>query len=103
MKKSQLDTEIDENLEIFQFSKFYAVFLENFHQTPEIGMLKRVKKEQMLSRMLSETINAAFQKKCLELTSKRKNFKIFYFHHFSSIIAKLSIDFVNQNVKTPKQ
>ena len=42
---------------------FYAVFLKNFHQTPEIGMLERVNKEQMLSRMLSGTINAAFQMK----------------------------------------
>ena len=63
MKKSQLDTEIDETPKIFQFSKFYAVFLKNFQQTPEIGMLERVNKEQMLSRMLSGTINAAFQMK----------------------------------------
>ena len=41
MKKSQLDTEIDENPKIFQFSKFFAVFLKNFQQTPEIGMLKK--------------------------------------------------------------
>ena len=58
MKKSQLDTGIDENPKNFQLSKFYAVFLENFQQTPEIGMLERVNKEQMLSRMLSGTINA---------------------------------------------
>ena len=63
MKKSQLETDINENHKIFQFSKFYAVFLHNFHQTPEIGMLERVNKEQMLSRMLSGTINAAFQMK----------------------------------------
>ena len=63
MKKSQLDTEIDENPKIFQFSKLYAVFLKNSQQTPEIGMLERVNNEQMLSRMLSGTINAAFQMK----------------------------------------
>ena len=63
MKKSQLDTEIDENPKIFQFSKFYPVFLKNFQQTSEIGMLERVSKEQVLSRMLSGTINAAFQMK----------------------------------------
>ena len=64
MKKSQLDTEIDENPKTFQFSKFYAVFLEHFQHTPEIGMLERVvNKKQMLSRMLSGTINAAFQMK----------------------------------------
>ena len=63
MKKSQLDTEIDENPKIFHFSMFYAVFLNNFQQTPEIGLLERVNKEQMLSRMLSGTINAAFQMK----------------------------------------
>ena len=63
MKKSQLDTEIDENPKIFQISKFYAVFLETFQQTPETGMLERVNKEQMLFRMLSGTINAAFQMK----------------------------------------
>ena len=63
MRKSQLDTEIDENPKIFQFSKFFAVFLKHFQQTPEIGMLERVNKEQMLSRMLSGTINAAFQMK----------------------------------------
>ena len=63
MKKSQLDTEIDENPKIFQVSKFHAVFLENFQQTPEIGIWERVNKEQMLSRMLSGTINAAFQMK----------------------------------------
>ena len=63
MKKSQLDTEIDENPKIFQFSKFYAVFPKTFQQTPEIGMLERVNKEQMLFRMLSGTINAAFQMK----------------------------------------
>ena len=62
LKKSQLDTEIDKNPKIFQFSKFYAVFLKNFHQTPEIGMLEKVNKEQMLS-MLSGTINAVFQMK----------------------------------------
>ena len=44
MKRSQLDTEIDENAKIFQFSKFYAVFLKNFQQTPEFGMLERVNK-----------------------------------------------------------
>ena len=96
MKKSQLDTEIDENPKIFLFSKFYAVFLRNFQQTPEIGMLEMVNKEQMLSRMLSGTINAAFQMNNVwNLHRKRKKFKIFYFHQFSSIIAKLSIDFVN--------
>ena len=63
MKKSQLDTEIDENPKIFQFSKFFAVFLKHFQQTQEIGMLEKVNKEQMLSRMLSGTINAAFQMK----------------------------------------
>ena len=63
MKKSQLDTEIDENPKNFQFSKFYAVFLKTFQQTPEIGMLERVNKEQMLSHMLSGTMNAAFQMK----------------------------------------
>ena len=63
MKKSQLDTEIDENSKIFQFSVFFAVFLKNFQQTPEIGMLEWINKEQMLSRMLSGTINAAFQMK----------------------------------------
>ena len=63
IKKSQLDTEIDESPKIFQISKFYAVYLEKFQQTPEIGMLERVNKEQMLSRMLSGTINAAFQMK----------------------------------------
>ena len=71
---SQLDTEIDKNLKILQFSKFYAVFIQNFQQTPEIGMLERVNKEQMLSRMLSGTINAVFSnEKCLELTSKKEN------------------------------
>ena len=63
MKKFQLDNEIDENLKIFQFSKLHAVFLKIFQQTPEIGMLERVNKEQMLSRMLSGTINPAFQMK----------------------------------------
>ena len=93
MKKSQLETEIEENAKIFQFSKFYAVFLKSFQQRPEFGMLERVNKEQMLSRMLSGTINAAFQMKNVwNLHRKRKSF---YFHHFSSIIAKLSIDFVN--------
>ena len=28
LKRSQLDTEIDKNLKILQFSKFYAVFLK---------------------------------------------------------------------------
>ena len=60
---SQLDTEIDKNLKILQISMFYAVFLLNFEQTPEIGMLERVNKEQMLSCMLSGTINAVFQMK----------------------------------------
>ena len=60
---SQLDTEIGKNLKILQFSMFYAVFLQNFQQTPEIGMLERVNKEQMLSRLLSRTINAVFQMK----------------------------------------
>ena len=63
MKNSQLDTEIDENPKIFQFSKFFAVSLKKFQQTPETGMLERVNKERMLSRMLSGTINAAFQMK----------------------------------------
>ena len=58
VKMSQLDTEIDKNLKILQFSKFYAVFLSNFQQTPENGMLERVNNEQMLSCMLSGTINA---------------------------------------------
>ena len=63
LKKSQLETEIDKIPQIFQFSKFYAVFLKNFQQTLEIGIVERVNKEQMLSRMLSGTINAAFQMK----------------------------------------
>ena len=46
MKKSQRDTEFDENPKIFQFSKFYAVFLKNFQQTPEIGLLERVNKQK---------------------------------------------------------
>ena len=57
----QLDTEIDKNLKILNFSMFHAVFLQNFQQTPEIGMLERVNKEQMLSCMLSGTINAVFE------------------------------------------
>ena len=80
MKKSQLDTEIDENPKIFQFSKFYAVFLKHFQRTPEIGMLERVNNEQLLSRMLSGTINAAFQMKNVrKLHRNRKNFKNFQF------------------------
>ena len=59
-KKSQLDTEIDKNPKIF---KVLCNFLKNFQQTPEIRMLERVNKEQMLSRMLSGTTNAAFQMK----------------------------------------
>ena len=80
---SQIDTEMDKNLETLQFSKFYAVFLLNFQQTPEIGMLERVNKEQMLSRMLSGTMNAVFQMKNVwSLHRKRKNLKIFLFSSF---------------------
>ena len=46
-------------------------------------MLESVNKEQMLSRMLSGTINAAFSnEKCLELTSKKEKFQNFLFSSF---------------------
>ena len=80
LKKLQLDTETDKNPRIFQFSKIYAVFLKNFR---EIGMLERVNKEQMLSRMLSGTINAVFQMKTVwNWQWKRKNSKNFLFSSF---------------------
>ena len=78
-----IDTEIDKTLKILQFSMFYADFLQNFQQTPEIGMLERVNKQQMLSCMLSGTIKAVFQMKNVwSWHRKRKNLKIFLFSSY---------------------
>ena len=90
---SQLDTEIDENPEIFQFSKFYAVFLKNFQQTPEIGMLERVNKEKQFPKVFvisSITLNnkrTSYAKYFLRRTlqrfaSKTPTFFCFQHHRF---------------------
>ena len=73
MKKSQLDTESDENPKIFQFSKFYAVFLENFQQTPEMECWKGSARNKCCPVCLVE---------CLELTSKKEKFQNFLFSSF---------------------
>ena len=83
-EKTQIDTEIDKNTKIFQFSKFYAVLFFKFAtNSGDWNFVKGHQEKNVLSSMLSGEMNPVFQLKLMsgiDIEKMRKS--QFFFHHF---------------------
>ena len=82
---------------MYFFSKFLTGFVDWNVEKCRQG-------KNVLSSMLRGDKCSFSNEKCLELTSKKtKSRNVSDFHHFCSIFVKLSIDFMDYIVETPKQ